>query len=159
MDMQQAADRADRMLDGTIGAIKPPVQWTHGPTTTGSCDLSRRRTVMTQISPNRRGALLGVIDRFWRKTGYEITSVNSDAEFPGIYARTVDGFQISLSIGGEGQAFFEVATPCVDASAVAESTVPPNGPAYTSGPIPRPNVQDDFWSSSEPLASSSPATP
>ncbi|MFD5034400.1 hypothetical protein ACFWM0_28920 [Streptomyces sp. NPDC058405] len=159
MDMQEAANRADSILDGTLDAIKPEVKWTHGETTAGSCDLSRRRTVMTVISEQRRGAFLGVIDRLWRKSGYEITSVNSNKEFPAIYAKSSDGFGMSLSIGGKGQAFFEVATPCVEESAVAKPTVESNGPDYSGGPVPRPNVHDDFWSSGAPLSASSSSAP
>jgi hypothetical protein len=159
MDMKEAAERADSILDGTLAAIEPEVKWTHGETTTGSCDLSRRRAVMTDVSVQRRGAFLGVVDRFWRTSGYEITSVNSDKNFPAIYAKSADGFGISLSIGGKGQAFFEVATPCVEESVVAVPTAKPNGPNYAGGPIPRPNVHDDFWSSKAPQPAASPSTP
>jgi hypothetical protein len=148
MDMQQAADRADRMLDGTLNALRPPVHWTHRPTTTGSCDVWRRRAVMTEISAERRGAFLGVVERYWRGAGYDITSVHNSRVFPAIYARSPDGFGISLTIGGKGQAFLEAATPCVEFSAVAEPRTPANGPDYQGGPVPWPNVRDDFWSSS-----------
>ncbi|WP_198533732.1 hypothetical protein [Streptomyces odonnellii] len=147
MNMQEAAERADSILDATFGAIRPEVRWTHGETTTGSCDLSRRRAVMTVISEQRRGGFLGVVERFWRKSGYEITSVNTNREFPAIYARSPDGFGLRLSIAGKGQAFFEVATPCVEESDVAGPTTPANGPDYRGGPIPRPDVHDSFWSS------------
>ncbi|MFJ1595516.1 hypothetical protein [Streptomyces sp. NPDC088261] len=146
MDMQEAAERSDSMLDATMEAIRPAVRWAHDDTTSGSCDLSRRRTVMTIISEERRGSFLGVVERFWKKTGYEITSVDSSRKFPAIFAETSDGFQLALTIGDKGQAFFEVATPCVDRSDVAEPTTPPNGPAYEGVEIPYPNVHSDFWS-------------
>ncbi|MFE2035321.1 hypothetical protein ACFXBB_19125 [Streptomyces scopuliridis] len=155
MDMQEAAERADSILDGTFVAIRPEVRWTHGETTVGSCDLSRRRAVMTVISEQRRGGFLGVVERFWQKSGYEITSVNSSEEFPAIYAKSADGFGLRLSVAGKGQAFFEVATPCVEESAVADPTSQPNGPDYSGSPIPRPDVHDDFWSSRAPLPTSS----
>ncbi|MFD3519167.1 hypothetical protein [Streptomyces sp. NPDC058653] len=148
--MQEAADRADSILERTFQAIRPGVRWTHGETTSGSCDLSRRRAVMTIISEQRRGGFLGVIERSWRKSGYEITSVNSSPRFPAIYAKSADGFGIRLSIGGEGQAFFEVATPCVEKSAVADPTAETDGPNYAGGPIPRPDVHDEFWSATAP---------
>lgn len=159
MNMQDAANRADGILDATLGAISPQVKWVHGPTTVGSCDLTRRRAVVTSISPERRGSFLGVVERFWQQKKLTIKSVNNSKRFPAVYAQSADGFGVSLSVGAEGQAFFEVDSPCVDPSDVAEPAARANGPAYVSGPIPRPNVQDDFWSSSEPLASSSPATP
>lgn len=151
MNMQEAAEQADAMLDATFSSIKPQVNWAHGPTTAGSCDLSRRRTVMTVISENRRGSFLGVVERFWRSHGYRITDVNESKKFPAIFAKTSDGFGISLTIGGEGQAFFEVATPCVTESKVADPTAKPNGPTYEGVyPLPRPNVQSKFWSANSP---------
>ncbi|MFB7311379.1 hypothetical protein [Streptomyces sp. NPDC056192] len=147
MDMQEAATHADGLLDSVLGAIDPEVQWAHGPTTTGSCDVSRRRTVMTIVSAERRGSFLGVVDRYWRKSGYRIKAINNSTKVPAIYAQTKDGFGVSLVIGGKGQAFFEVDSPCVEESEVAESSTPPNGPAYEDVyPLPRPNVHSDFWS-------------
>ncbi|MCM2412722.1 hypothetical protein [Streptomyces sp. RKAG290] len=147
MDMQGAARRADGILNSVMGAIHPEVQWAHGPTTTGSCDVTRRRMVMTVVSEERRGNFLGLVDRFWRDSDYRIKAVNRDVEFPAIYAQTSDGFGVSLSVGGKGQAFFEVDSPCVEESEVAESTTPPNGPSYEGVyPLPRPNVHSDFWS-------------
>lgn len=147
MNMQEAATHADGMLDAVLNAIQPEVQWAHGPTTTGSCDVSRRRTVMTIVSAGRRGSFLGVVDRYWRKSGYRIKAINNSTEVPAIYAQTKDGFGVSLVIGGKGQAFFEVDSPCVKESEVAESTTKPNGPAYEDVyPLPRPNVHSDFWS-------------
>ncbi|MFE7241985.1 hypothetical protein [Streptomyces sp. NPDC057582] len=147
MNMQEAADRADGILDAVLKVIEPEVQWAHGPTTTGSCDVTRRRAVMTIVSAERRGSFLGVVDRFWRKSGYRIKAINNDLDVPAIFAQTRDGFGVTLSIGGKGQAFFEVDSPCVKESEVAESTTPPNGPAYEDVyPLPRPNVHSDFWS-------------
>lgn len=147
MNMQDAADRADRILDAVLAEVKPAVQWAHGPTSSGSCDVSRMRVVMTIVSEQRRGSLLGVVDRFWRKSGYRIKAINNDGDVPAIYAQTNDGFGVTLSVGGQGQAFFEVDSPCVEESAVAESTAAPNGPSYDGVyPLPRPNVHSDFWS-------------
>ncbi|MBO0918471.1 hypothetical protein J1C73_30480 [Streptomyces laculatispora] len=151
MDMQAAADRADRILDAVLEEVKPGVQWAHGPTSAGSCDVSRMRVVMTIVSDGRRGSFLGVVDRFWRKNGYRIKAVNRDPDLPAIYAQTSDGFGVTLSVGGGGQAFFEVDSPCVEESEVVESTTPPNGPSYEGVyPLPRPNVHSDFWSAGAP---------
>ncbi|OKK25311.1 hypothetical protein AMK09_03985 [Streptomyces sp. CB02488] len=151
MDMQEAAGRADSILDAVLGEVKPRVNWAHGPTSIGGCDVSRMRVVMTIVSDGRRGSFLGLVDRFWRKNGYRIKAVNKDADFPAIYAQTSDGFGVTLSVGGEGQAFFEVDSPCVEESEVAESTTPPNGPSYEGVyPLPRPNVRSDFWSAGAP---------
>lgn len=155
MNMQEAAEHADSMLDATFGAIEPKVQWAHDQNSTGSCDVTRRRTVLTVISEQRRGNFLGVIERFWKKSGYEITSVRNDKEFPAIFAKTSDGFGIALTIADKGQARFEVATPCVEESKVAAPTAKPNGPAYEGVEIPRPNVRSDFWSAENPAVSPS----
>jgi hypothetical protein len=157
MTMQQAAERADSILDATFDAIRPSVHWTHGATTTGSCDVSRRRIVMTVISEERMGSFLGLIQRSWQKLDYRIKSVNNDTTFPAIYAQSSDGFGIALTIGSGRQAFFEVTTPCAKPSDVAAPTTSPNGPAYKY-PIPRPNVHSDFWSSTAPVSTASPTT-
>ncbi|MFF0385043.1 hypothetical protein [Streptomyces sp. NPDC004286] len=143
--MQQAAEQADSMLDDTLGAIEPGVQWTHGATSAGSCDVSRRRVVMTVISPGRVGSLLGLVQRSWETSGYRIKSVNKDEEFPAIYAQSRDGYGIALTVGAERQVFFEATTPCVKQSDVSAPTASPNGPAYKY-PVPRPNVHSEFWS-------------
>lgn len=156
MNMQEAAKHADEMLDATIGAIEPEVEWAHGDTTSGSCDLTRRRVVMTVISDRRRGNFLGLIERFWKKSGYEITSVKEGKTYPAIFATSPQGFGIVLAIRGQGQAHFEVNTPCVKRSEVAAPTTKPNGPSYEGVEIPRPNVHSDFWSADTPLSSAPP---
>ncbi|WLQ41755.1 hypothetical protein P8A22_18240 [Streptomyces laculatispora] len=150
MDMQDAAGHADEIMDATLASIDPAVQWAHGPTTTGSCDVTRRRSVMTVVSDQRRGSFLGLVERAWRKRDYRIKGVNNDQDSPAIYAQTSGGFGVSLIFGG-GQAFFEVDSPCVEESEVVESTTPPNGPSYEGVyPLPRPNVHSDFWSAGAP---------
>ncbi|MFF1835337.1 hypothetical protein ACFVXE_14170 [Streptomyces sp. NPDC058231] len=147
MDMQQAAERSDGMLDAVLKAIEPEVQWAHGPTTTGTCDVTRRRTVMTVVAASRRKDFLDRAEKFWRANDYRIKAINNDEVFPAVYARTADGFGISVSFRGEGQAFFESDSPCVKESKVADSTSEPNGPAYEGVyPLPRPNVRSDYWS-------------
>ncbi|WP_328720801.1 hypothetical protein OHT52_15940 [Streptomyces sp. NBC_00247] len=146
MDMQGAAERADSMLDLTLKAIEPAVQWAHGPTTTGSCDVTRRRTVMTVVAPERRQEFLDRVTEFWREGGYRIKAVNKDEEFPAVYAQA-EGFGISVSVRGGGQVFFEVDSPCVRKSKVADSASKPNGPAYEGVyPLPRPDVKSPYWS-------------
>ncbi|MFD6422784.1 hypothetical protein [Streptomyces sp. NPDC060198] len=147
MNMQEAADRADEILDSTLQAVDPEVHWTHGPSSAGSCDVTRRRTIMTVISAERRGNFLGVVDRYWRQSGYRIISTRNDAEVPAIYAQTGDGFKVALIVGGEGQVFFEADTPCVQESEVVDPTSQPNTPSYEGMEnIPRPNIHSEFWS-------------
>ncbi|WP_124281701.1 hypothetical protein [Streptomyces sp. ADI97-07] len=151
MNMQGAAGRADEILDSVLKEIQPEVQWAHGPTTAGSCDVTRRRTVMTVVSAERRGNFLGLVDRFWRKSDYRMKAINNDVDFPAIYAQTKDGFGVSLRFGGKGQAFLQVDSPCVKKSDVADSTTSPNGPSYEGVyPLPRPNIRSPFWSAGAP---------
>ncbi|MFE9728086.1 hypothetical protein ACFYQ5_32105 [Streptomyces sp. NPDC005794] len=150
MNMQEAAEHSDAMLDGALAAIDPGVQWAHDQNSTGSCDVTRRRTVLTIISDQRRGSFLGVVERSWKKSGYDIYSVRKDKEFPAFFAKSSEGFGISLVIADQGQARFEVNSPCVEKSQVAEPTAKPNGPAYEGVEIPRPNVHSDFWSAENP---------
>ncbi|MFF3952820.1 hypothetical protein ACFYY1_06400 [Streptomyces sp. NPDC001890] len=156
MTMQEAAERQDGMLDATMKAIAPDLRWTHGATTTGNCEVTRRRVVMTIVSEERRGNLLGMVQRSWEKRGYTIKSVNNSHKFPAIFAAATDGFGISVSVGGEGQFTFLADSPCVEKSEVAAPSASPNGPDYDY-PIPRPNVKDPFWSSNEPIPTGSPS--
>ncbi|GAA3931433.1 hypothetical protein GCM10022244_45340 [Streptomyces gulbargensis] len=155
MNMQEAADRADAMLDATLGAIVPEVQWDHRTSTARGCDLTRRRAVTTIISEERRGSFLGLVERHWKKSGFRITSANPSQEMPALFATSPDGFQLALKIGYKGQAFFDVITPCVEPSDVADPVSKPNGPAHPPGRIPTPHVRSDFWSATTPAPSAS----
>ncbi|MEU6838427.1 hypothetical protein ABZ941_24600 [Streptomyces rubiginosohelvolus] len=147
MDMQEAAEQSDAMLDAVLKGIDPDVQWAHGPTTTRACGVTRRRTVMTIVSPERRQTFLDRAETFWRKNDYRIKAVNKDEKFPAVYAVTRSGFGVSVSFRGKGQAFLEADSPCVEESKVAAPTTEPNGPAYEDVyPLPRPHVRSDFWS-------------
>ncbi|MFI1786777.1 hypothetical protein [Streptomyces rubiginosohelvolus] len=147
VDMQEAAEQSDAMLDAVLAGIDPDVQWAHGPTTTRACGVTRRRTVMTIVSPERRQTFLDRAENFWRKNDYRIKAVNKDEKFPAVYAVTRSGFGVSVSFRGKGQAFLEADSPCVKESEVADPTTEPNGPAYKDVyPLPRPNVRSDFWS-------------
>ncbi|MFJ9188795.1 hypothetical protein ACIRQO_37810 [Streptomyces anulatus] len=149
MDMQEAAEQSDAMLDAVLKGIDPDVQWAHGPTTTRACGVTRRRAVMTVVSPERRQTFLDRAETFWRKNDYRIKAVNKDEKFPAVYAVTKSGFGVSVSFRGKGQAFLEADSPCVKESKVAAPTAEPNGPAYKDVyPLPRPNVRSAFWSGS-----------
>ncbi|WP_343298538.1 MULTISPECIES: hypothetical protein [unclassified Streptomyces] len=92
-----------------------------------------------------------MIDRAWRESGYRIKSVNNDSEAPAIFAQTKDGFGVSLIVGGEGQVFFEVDSPCVEESEVADPTSEPTAPVDAGAKdIPRPTIRSPFWSAGAP---------
>ncbi|WP_030584481.1 hypothetical protein [Streptomyces anulatus] len=156
MDMQGAAERADAMLYATVGEIKPEIEWVHYTTTTGSCDVTRYWTVMTVISEQRRGNFLGVVERFWKASGYRIKMVNPSKDMPEIIATSPDGFGIMVSFGYKGQASFEVTSPCVGESKVAPPTKVATGRTYEGRP-PAPNVRSDFWSAETPVQGPAPS--
>ncbi|MFD7060380.1 hypothetical protein [Streptomyces sp. NPDC059906] len=149
MNLQDAADRADKILDETFTAIKPPVQWTHRYSMPGDCYVDRDRAVMTIISTERRGSFLGVLERHWKSKGYSLVATSQN----GLVAhfKTQDGFQIEVLIGPNGQAHLSVTTPCVEKSEVAQPTSKPSGPDYSKQNLPAPNVKSTFWSSDAAL--------
>ncbi|MFL0025220.1 hypothetical protein ACJBCE_20100 [Streptomyces sp. NBUL23] len=155
MDMQGAAERADAMFYATVGEIKPEIEWVHYTTTTGSCDVTRYWTVMTVVSEQRRGSFLGVVERFWKASGYRIKTVNPSKDMPAIYATSADGFGIRVKFGYKGQAFLQVTSPCVDKSKVSVPTKAANGRTYDGRP-PTPNVRSAFWSAETPVPDPAP---
>ncbi|MBL1080552.1 hypothetical protein JK359_00935 [Streptomyces actinomycinicus] len=164
MNMQEAGDHAEGMLDAFIGAVHPSVEAAPGPSnasmcpdfkndSTGTGTVTRRRSVMTVISSERRGSFLGIIERHWKKHGYTITSVRNNKEAPAVYATAPDGFRVSLEFGYAGQAFFDVVSPCVTESKVTEPSRKPLDPrALKSGGLPY--LHSDFWSGRTPAPSS-----
>lgn len=72
-------------------------------------------------------------------------------DYPALYAKTSEGYTVSLRFGGDGQAFLRVDTPCVEESEVAESTTRATAPTYDGQEyIPRPNIRSPFWSAGAP---------
>ncbi|MCX4691775.1 hypothetical protein [Streptomyces sp. NBC_01408] len=168
MNMQQGAERADVILQETLAAIQPEVLWNHSPggeagctkgvagAPTGTGAAKRTVSIMTIVSEQRRGALMGVIERDWKGRGYTITSVNNSAEVPAIHAETPEGYTLSVKVGG-GQFFLDAGTPCLTDHPVQEPRTKPNT-HHRKGQFPqRPDTQDEFWSATTPLPSGSPA--
>lgn len=158
MNMQQAAIKADAIMRRTLSGIRPELRWNHGPSNDSICtgfedesvrtgSVKRRIAVMTIVSKERRGSLLGVVERDWAARGYRITNVRASGENPAIYASTPDGFRIRVAVGGDGQFFFSVTTPCFAESPVSDPAVEPNTPQRAGEYPQRPDVHDDFWSS------------
>ncbi|WP_249401195.1 hypothetical protein [Streptomyces sp. PKU-MA01144] len=160
MNMQEAGEWAERILDGTFGAIKPSVEVQRGPSSdpictdfkndsTGTGQVTRRRYVMTIISDERRGSFLGVVERHWKKDGYVITTVRKHKENPAIFATSPEGFQVVLEFGYRGQASVDVTSPCVTESEVTE---PPRQPIDPGSPAAEgfPYIRSDFWSAETP---------
>ncbi|MFH9393209.1 hypothetical protein [Streptomyces sp. NPDC017556] len=156
MNMQEAADNADKILDETLDAIKPSVKWDRGPSSRSSCTgvpgdstgrgkVTQRRYVLTIISPERLGSFLGMTERHWKAAGYTITSVRDHKQNPAMFADSPEGFKVSLEIGYKGQAFIEAWSPCVTES---EVTDPPLEPLDPDDPAAEglPYITSEFWS-------------
>ncbi|UNO43986.1 hypothetical protein KGS77_17545 [Streptomyces sp. MST-110588] len=163
MNMQHAAEYADAVISGTLAAVQPPVQWTHGESTHGPCTdfrnrslgtgtVTRRAVVTTVISDERRGSFLGVVERYWKSKGYKITTVRQHKKNPAMFAFTPENFQLALEVGYKGQVFIDVVTPCATESKVASPKTKTNGPDYSGQDIPTPNVRSDFWSKGAPVS-------
>ncbi|MFD9906339.1 hypothetical protein [Streptomyces sp. NPDC059063] len=161
VNMREAAEKADALIYRTLSSVEPPLHWTHDVSDDGPCtdspglgDVTRRAVVMTQVSPQRRAALLGVIERFWKKSGYKISKVNPSKEFPAIYADADDGvLKMSLIVGYKGQFSLNVQTACVERSEVPHPTTRAKGTDYRGKKIPSPNVESSFWSADSPAPS------
>ncbi|MFD3679429.1 hypothetical protein [Streptomyces sp. NPDC058613] len=167
MNMQQGANRVDAILQETLAAVRPELRWNHGPSSDAGCTnttggstgtgaAKRSVLILTIVSEQRRGALLGVIEREWKGRGYQVTSVNKNPVFPAMRADTPDGYSLSVEVAGEGQFFLDVATPCLTDSPVQDPTSKPNTPVRTTPYPQRPDVQDDFWSATTTVPSGSP---
>ncbi|MFI1939591.1 hypothetical protein ACH44C_20840 [Streptomyces purpureus] len=77
-----------------------------------------------------------MVERQWKKRGYEITGTNSDKQFPAIFARTSDDFRMSVVVGAKGQFFFEVITPCFVDSEVEPPKTEDNGTPFEGSTVP-----------------------
>ncbi|MFH0241608.1 hypothetical protein ACGRHY_04025 [Streptomyces sp. HK10] len=166
MSMQEAAEEADKIISSTMRAVKPPITWAHSVSSESSCGTSgedigtgavtRRAAVLTVISGERRGSFLGVLERHWKKSGYEITNVRNHPDNPAMFAATPDDFRMSMEVGYKGQAFLDVTTPCMTESEVAPPRPAPSGPEYTGEKPPLPDRHSDFWSARAPVPSGGP---
>ncbi|MFD7491369.1 hypothetical protein ACFV8T_02970 [Streptomyces sp. NPDC059832] len=162
MDMRQAGRRAEGVLDGTLAAIRPPVEWAYGAPSeaacstglnepTGTTTVTRSRNILTVVSERRRDNLLGLVQRYWERQGFQVVSVNSDKDMPRIRARDADDFTVSLDVGSIGNISVSAGVSCAVNSAM---TYPKGTPGHPGGPKVeelRPRERSDFWSSGEPI--------
>ncbi|MFI6704102.1 hypothetical protein ACIBJC_35090 [Streptomyces sp. NPDC050509] len=168
ISLQEATEKADAIMLDTMSSVQPPLNWVHDAATEGGCgeytidgrttgSATRRAAVMTIVSEERRGNLLGVLERLWKKQGYEITGTNPSKEAPAIFARTPEDFRMSVVVGAKGQFLFSLATPCFIKSDVAPPKTAANGTPFEGEDVPYPSVHSDFWSATTPAPSASPA--
>ncbi|MFD7491355.1 hypothetical protein ACFV8T_02900 [Streptomyces sp. NPDC059832] len=162
MDMQQAGQRSETILDGTLAAIRPPVKWAYGAPVeaacstglnepTGTTTVTRSRNILTVVSEQRRGNLLGLVQRYWERQGFRIVDVNSDKDMPRIRARDAEGFTVSLDVGSIGNVSVSAGLSCAVNSAMTYPTGTPGHPGGPKAEELRPRERSDFWSSSEPF--------
>ncbi|MET9618619.1 hypothetical protein [Kitasatospora indigofera] len=160
MDASEARTKIDALLDGTTKAIVPAVQFSDDAYTSsentegmndrpdGTTHLSKNRYVMTKVAQAKYGALLGLVERYWKSQGYTITSVNSDDRMPAIDAQAGDGVGVHIQIGFPGNVTLSAGVGAVE----DPQTRYPFGPGT---PLPTdakgnqdlmPKVEDPFWS-------------
>ncbi|WP_406345628.1 hypothetical protein [Streptomyces sp. NBC_00648] len=157
MNMQQAGEGSEKILDETLATIQPPVKWAYGAPMreacstdlnepTGRTTVTRSRNILTVVSPHRRGSLLGVVQRHWEQQGFKVTSVRNDESMPWLRASRPDGFSVSLQVGSVGNVFISASFGCAEDSAM---TYPAGTPGQPGGPRAedlRPREQSEFWS-------------
>ncbi|MGC5401386.1 hypothetical protein ACPXCP_37305 [Streptomyces sp. DT20] len=165
MDMQQAGQRSEAILGGTMAAIRPPVKWVFGTPMeqpcstdlnrpTGTTTVVRSRNILTVVSEQRRGELLEQVRRYWEQQGAQEFSVKSDKNMPWIRATTADGFSLSLQVGSIGNVFVDVGLSCAEDSEMTYPAGTPGQPGGSKKEELTPREHSDFWSSGEVRRSS-----
>ncbi|MFI6447357.1 hypothetical protein [Kitasatospora sp. NPDC050543] len=110
MEASTARDEINTLLDDTFGAITPALKWrdttfTLKPKQTADnkdrdvAIANKDRQVLTRLSKEKVGSLLGLVERHWKQRGYEVESVNP--KDPSIQVRTSKGYELRLVVGGE----------------------------------------------------------
>ncbi|MEV0913930.1 hypothetical protein AB0I93_06605 [Streptomyces sp. NPDC049967] len=161
MDMQQAGQRSEAILNGTMAAIHPSVKWARGTPAespcstglnrpTGTTTVFRSRNILTVVSKERRGELLEQVRRYWEQQGVRDFDIDSDKDMPGIRATTADEFTVMLQVGSIGNVFVRAGAGCAEDS---DMTYPAGTPGQSGGPKKEeltPRKHSDFWSSGGP---------
>ncbi|MFE7579905.1 hypothetical protein ACFU5Z_34675 [Streptomyces sp. NPDC057521] len=161
MDMQQAGERAEGILDGTMAAIRPPVAWSYGNPSdtacstglnepTGTTTVIRSRNITTVVSEERRDELLKQVREYWEQRGARDFTVHSGKGMPRIRARTADGFAVILQVGSIGNVFIEAGISCVEDS---EMTYPRDTPGVPGSSVETdglPRKYSAHWSETAP---------
>ncbi|MFG2676707.1 hypothetical protein [Streptomyces sp. NPDC048445] len=161
MDMQQAGQRAEAILDGTMAAIHPAVKWVHGTPAesacstglnrpTGTTTVFRSRNILTVVSKERRGELLEQVRRYWEQQGVRDFDIDSDKDMPGIRATTADEFTVMLQVGSIGNVFVRSGAGCAEDSDMTYPAGTPGQPGGSKKEELTPREHSDFWSSGDP---------
>ncbi|MBV6698869.1 hypothetical protein [Kitasatospora aureofaciens] len=125
IDQLASAARCETLLQDTLDAILPMPVWQSATPRAGTrlplpgegveprWYVTRGRDFLTIVSAARRGALVGAVERHWRRRGWTITSLNAGRDLPGVAAATSDGYQLSLHFGDLGEAGLTASSPGV----------------------------------------------
>ncbi|MGW6914851.1 hypothetical protein ACWGB8_13710 [Kitasatospora sp. NPDC054939] len=167
VDQVAAAERCERLLQDTLRAVRPELAWQYGVQRTGARLLApgqaqgaeigvgaggvdgvhwyvgRSREIVTIVSGARRGMLLALVERHWRRHGHLVVGCDGDPECPRIAAATRDGYRLELAFGPLGSAELTAVSP-----GVARSPQPPEAPAAARAAAdlaPVPQVRCPFW--------------
>ncbi|MEU3223631.1 hypothetical protein ABZ695_10800 [Streptomyces sp. NPDC006976] len=141
LDMQQTGERAEAILDGTMAAIQPPVEWVRGSTSespcstglnepTGTTTVMRGRNILTVVSEHRRGELLEMVQRYWEDQGFRDFDIDHDKKMPQIRATAADGLTVILDVGNIGNVYIRAGFGCARDS---EMTYPEGTPGRPGG--------------------------
>lgn len=158
MNANQAVKRIGSALDATFKAIKPRLKWRDGPvrtsehrnsftnTANGEWTVGRSRYVRTKVSKGKVNELLAVVDKGWRKAGYEIGDLIPQE--PSISATAPDGCMVTFHVN-DGEVYFDAAVDAVSPGDVLEikgedgdkfPRAPDGGPDHS------PDLRDPYWS-------------
>ncbi|MGW1180908.1 hypothetical protein ACWD7Y_19745 [Streptomyces drozdowiczii] len=157
MDMQQAGQRAEEILDDTMEAIQPPVKWVRGVAMespcstdlnepTGTTSVVRSRNILTVVSERRREELLKTVQGHWEKRGAGDFVIRSGEKRPQIRATTADGLTVTLYVGNAGNVYIRVGFGCAQDSAVTYPEGTPGHPGGPEEPERIPHEHSPYWS-------------
>ncbi|MFB8212462.1 hypothetical protein [Streptomyces sp. NPDC056010] len=157
MDMKQAGQRAEEILDDTMEAIQPSVKWVRGVAMvspcstnlnepTGTTTVVRSRNILTVVSERRRDELLKMVQRHWKKRGATDFDVHSDEKMPRIRAKTADGLTVTLDVGYAGNVYIRAAFGCAQDSAMTYPKGTPGQPGGPDEPERIPREHSSYWS-------------
>ncbi|WP_330238979.1 hypothetical protein [Streptomyces sp. NBC_00525] len=159
MDMQQAGERAEEILDNTMAAIQPPVKWVRGATMespcstglnepTGTTTIMRSRNILTVVPEQRRDEFLKMVQWQWEKQGAGDFEVDpgSAKRMPQMRATSADGLAMILNIGHVGNIFIQAGFGCAQDSAMTYPAGTPGQPGGPEEPERIPHEHSPYWS-------------
>lgn len=159
MKVGEAVQRVDSVLDDTVKAVRPRLEWRDGPvrtterrnsftnTANGELTVGRTRHLRTKVSKRRLAELLNMVDKRWTSAGFKMGQVH--AEVPSLSGTASDGCTVKFSMSGFGEVRFDAGVGAVSPGEGfhldgEEGDIFPKAP--DGGPDYTPDVQDPYWS-------------